>query len=140
MTTQQMSLVLEDTAINLPERSEDFECNEEDLAAFNAELASQTVGAVRAVSVESVRVSAESDDSQDKMWIATLSVKLTVEADPSFFSKIRSFDEVPELHHLKETVLDSIAGISGLDFSGSWYMREMGPAPEQAIEATGFTM
>jgi hypothetical protein len=140
MTKQQMSLVLEDTAINLPKRSEGFEFNELELSTFNAELASQTVGDVKVISVEGASINTEIDDTQDGMWIATLNVRLVVEAEPSFFSRVRSFGEVPELHRFKEVVLDLISDMSGLDFSGSWYMREMNPAPEQDIEVAGLSM
>lgn len=80
------------------------------------------------------------DDKQDGMWIATMSVTLTVEADSSFFSKVRSFNEVSELNHFKDTVLDGIAESAGLDFSGSWNLREMSVAPEPAVEVPVFTM
>lgn len=140
MTTQKMTLVLEDTAINLSERVEDFGYSAAELATFNVGLVSQTAADVTVISVEGVRISSEIDHSQDGVWIATLNVALSVEAEPIFLSKVRAFDEVPELYHLKDTVLDAIADSIGLDFSGSWYMREMSPVPEHEVDATAFSM
>lgn len=140
MIKQQMSLVLEDTAINLSEQPEEFQFDAQELSALNASLTSLDFEDVRVVSIESARIYHEIDNDQDGKWIATVSVALIVEADPSFFSDLSWFGDIPEVAHLQEGVLDQIATRRPYDFTGSWYLREMAPLLEHGDDPVGLSM